>query len=60
MLVLQRKVGESFMIGETIQISIERVDRGKVRVGIRAPDAVKILRTEIYDRIQAGEKENGS
>ncbi len=60
MLVLSRRTGESIMIGDTIEISIENVDRGKVRVGISAPEEIKIFRTEIYERIQAGEKPKGS
>jgi carbon storage regulator len=47
MLVLSRKVGERIKVGENIWISIEEVDRGKVRVGIEAPKAVPILREEL-------------
>jgi carbon storage regulator len=49
MLVLSRKVGERIKVGENIWISIEEVDRGKVRVGIEAPKKIPILREELSD-----------
>ena len=49
MLVLSRKVGERIKVGENIWISIEEVDRGKVRVGIEAPKKIPILREEVVE-----------
>jgi carbon storage regulator len=49
MLVLSRKVGERIKVGENIWISIEEVDRGKVRVGIEAPKKMPILREEVVE-----------
>jgi carbon storage regulator len=50
MLVLSRKRGESIMIGADIKITIVDIDRGKVRVGIRCPREVPVLREEIITR----------
>ena len=47
MLILQRKAGESLLIGEDIEISILSVDSGRVRIAIDAPKQVPILRSEL-------------
>ena len=52
MLVLQRTLEESVIIGDDIEIKIVDV-RGKgVRLGITAPDNIPVHRKEIYDLIQ--------
>lgn len=50
MLVLSRRVGESIIIGDNIQITIVDMHKGRVRLGIKAPDDVRIDRQEIHDR----------
>ena len=53
MLVLTRKVGESFVVGDDIKVTIIDVIGGnKVRVGIDAPQEVPVYREEIYDLIK--------
>ena len=47
MLVLSRKLGQRFQIGENIQVTIVKVDRNSVRIGIEAPGDVTIYREEI-------------
>ena len=47
MLVIRRRVGESILIGEEIEVEIVEVSAGRVKVGIRAPHRVPILRREI-------------
>lgn len=47
MLVLTRKVGERIQIGDQITLSVVRVQNGKVRIGIEAPESVKIRRDEL-------------
>ena len=47
-LVLTRRRDESIMIGHDIVVTILQVDGGKVRIGIRAPGDVTILREELY------------
>lgn len=55
MLVLTRKPGETVMLGEDIQVKIVSVDGDQVKIGIKAPRALKIYRREVYEAIQ---KEN--
>lgn len=56
MLVLSRKEGENILIGDDIILTVVEVRNGnKVRLGIKAPENVVILRQEVYDRQQ---KEN--
>ncbi len=47
MLILQRKAGESLLIGEDIQITVVSVDGGRARLAISAPRQVSILRSEL-------------
>ena len=52
MLILTRKVNETIMIGDKIEISIVDIKGEKVKVGIKAPRYVKIYRQEVYKAIQ--------
>lgn len=61
MLILQRKAGESLLIGEDVEISILSVEAGRVRLAIQAPKDVTILRSELktaaeVNREAAGEE----
>src|SRR5690242_17601138 len=47
MLVLSRNLGETVQIGGTITLTILAVERGRVRIGIDAPEQVRILRGEL-------------
>ncbi len=52
MLVLRRKIGESFLIGENIDIKVLSVDpAGNVNLGIDAPRDVLILRSELKQAV---------
>lgn len=53
MLVLSRKEGESIMIGGDIVITVTKIKDHErvVRIGIEAPDHVRILRKELYDPV---------
>ena len=51
MLVLSRKAEESMYIGDDIKITVLDIRGGQVRIGITAPDDVKIHREEVYNRI---------
>jgi len=52
-LVLKRKVGESVMIGEDIEISILEREGDTVKIGIEAPRSIRVFRKEIYEEIKA-------
>ncbi|MCA9248573.1 MAG: carbon storage regulator [Planctomycetales bacterium] len=47
MLVLSRKAGEKIMIGNDIEVQIQRVAGGRVTLAIEAPRDVRILRGEL-------------
>jgi carbon storage regulator len=47
MLVLSRKVGESFVIGDNITVTVVRIAGGGVRIGIEAPQDCTVLRQEL-------------
>ena len=47
MLVLSRKLGQRFQVGHDVRITIVKIDRNSVRIGIEAPDDVTIYREEI-------------
>ena len=49
MLVLSRKAGERIMIGDNIVVTVVRTGRDNVRIGLEAPDDVKIIREELID-----------
>lgn len=51
MLVLTRKSGERLMIGDDVMITVLDVGRGQVRLGIEAPDGLRVYREEIYVRV---------
>jgi carbon storage regulator len=53
MLVLNRKIGESLIIGDNIEIKILEIQDGKIKIGIEAPREVSILRKEVYDAVKA-------
>ncbi len=48
MLVLTRKINQSIMIGDEVEISVLAVSRDKVRLGISAPRDVPVFRKEVY------------
>lgn len=56
MLVLKRKINESIMIGDDIEIKIISYDKDGIRIGIEAPKEMSIFRKEIYIEIQEENK----
>lgn len=57
MLALSRKVNESLIIGNDIEITILEIKGDQVKVGISAPKSVPIYRKEIYLQIEKENKE---
>ena len=56
MLILQRKAGESLLIGEDVEISILSVEGGRVRLAIQAPKDVSNMEIRQYRDIKTGSK----
>jgi len=52
MLVLTRKLEESIIIGEDIEIKVLDIRGEQVRLGIIAPQDVGIYRKELYEKIR--------
>ena len=52
MLALARKVNESIMLGNDIEITLLEIKGDQVKIGISAPKSVPIYRKEIYLQIQ--------
>ncbi len=48
MLVIRRRPGESLVIGEDVEIEILDSTSSQVKLGIRAPKSVAVLRKEIH------------
>ena len=48
MLVIRRKAGEAFHIGESIEVEILEVGTNQVKIGIRAPREIAVLRNEVF------------
>ncbi len=55
MLVLARKINESIILNDNIEVVVLDIQGEQVKLGIKAPREVKIYRKEIYEAIQ---KEN--
>lgn len=60
MLALSRKVNESIMIGNDIEVTILEVKGDQIKIGINAPKSVPIYRKEIYLQILESNKEAAS
>jgi carbon storage regulator len=52
MLILTRKLGESIIIDENIQISAIEINKNNIKLGINAPNNVTIYREEVFLKIR--------
>ena len=57
MLTLSRKLNESIMINNDIEITIAEIKGDQVKIGISAPKEVPVYRKEVYLQIQEANKE---
>ena len=58
MLALSRKMNESIIINNNIEITVLEVKGDQVKIGISAPKSVPIYRKEIYQQIEEANKES--
>ncbi len=57
MLVLTRKINESVMIGDEVEVCLLEIKGDKVRLGIKAPRSVTVHRKEVYEEIRRANEE---
>ena len=48
MLIITRRAGEKLMIGDDVVVEIMEIVGNQVRVGIQAPQSVRVYREEIW------------
>ncbi len=56
MLILTRRVGETIMVGDDIEVKVLGINGGQVKIGVKAPNNLPVHREEIYYRIQNEKK----
>jgi len=56
MLVLSRKLNESIVIGKDIRVTVVGFRGNQVRIGIEAPEHVKVFREEVCFRIEESDE----
>jgi carbon storage regulator len=52
MLYLTRKVGDSVVINDNIEVTVVEVRGRSIKLGFTYPPDVTVLRRELYDKIQ--------
>ncbi|MCA9125083.1 MAG: carbon storage regulator CsrA [Planctomycetales bacterium] len=50
MLILSRKTNEQIHVGDDISITVVSVSGSRVKLGIDAPESVKIIRSELAQK----------
>lgn len=60
MLVLARRVGDSIVIGDDIEITVVEVRGDKVKIGIKAPKEITVLRSELLEAAGRANKQAAS
>ncbi|AGB19838.1 carbon storage regulator CsrA [Thermoanaerobacterium thermosaccharolyticum] len=49
MLILTRKIGQSLIIGDDIEIKVVSIDGENIKIGISAPKNVSVVRKELLE-----------
>lgn len=50
MLCLTRKINQSIKIGDDVEVVVMEIKAGSVKLGIKVPDSVKVMRSELLER----------
>lgn len=56
MLYLTRKIGESVIINDNIEVTVVDIRGKSIKLGFTFPPEASVLRRELYERIQAENK----
>lgn len=56
MLYLTRKIGESVIINDDIEVTVVDIRGKSIKLGFTFPSEATVLRRELYERIQAENK----
>ena len=57
MLALSRKMNESIMLGNDIEVTVLEIKGDQVKIGVKAPKTIPIYRRELYLQIRQSIKE---
>lgn len=60
MLIVTRRISETIVIGDYVNVTVLGVKGNQVRIGIEAPKDVAVHREEIYQRIQTEKNASAS
>jgi carbon storage regulator CsrA len=53
MLIIQRRVGERIVMSSGVELTVAAVTKRGVRLALRVPDGIIVLRGEVHDAIAA-------
>jgi len=59
MLILTRRVGETVVIGDDVDVTVLGMRGNQVRLGVTAPREIAVHREEIYQRIHDDKENSG-
>jgi carbon storage regulator len=57
MLVIARKTGQTILLGDEIEVTVSAVRGDQVRLAIKAPRSISILRKETVEQVEMGNTE---
>ncbi|MEP4377566.1 MAG: carbon storage regulator CsrA [Alphaproteobacteria bacterium] len=60
MLYLTRKIGDSIIINDDIEVTVVDVRGKSIKLGLTFPEDVSVYRHEVYERIQAEKAGEGA
>ncbi len=60
MLILTRKLGESIIVDENVQISVMEINKNNIKIGINAPKELTIYREEVFVKIKEENSQSSS
>lgn len=57
MLILTRRIGETIIVGDDVNITVMGVSGNQIKLGINAPKEIPVNREEMYLQIKKGLRE---